>query len=203
LKRVKKIMEPLLIPIVGKIRATNFSGTITTDGVTANIHFREEKSDTEIETIRFRQEENKKKMEEKKEEKDKVQKENKEKEKEKQVPKQISKPTVEEYQLASRAKKGKVPEWMIVTDPGRINIATTVVFHHGELVRIPGSKKPLSFKLTSGKYYESSGVRNSTKIEFGFMLKPKDDIQRSYGIMRCREKQKMSHYEIRVVRKRY
>jgi hypothetical protein len=52
-----------------------------------------------------------------------------------------------------------------------------VIFHNGELVRQKDGK-PLSFKLTAGKYYTESGVnkrtREQNKIREAFGLKESD-----------------------------
>jgi hypothetical protein len=145
---VASVLRAGIKAIVGRKREKEFTGTVSTDGVTACIHFRVRKSDVELEAIQKR--------------KTMIQ--------EKAVSKAaaggltIRKPkkSVQDQQKESQAKQGSVPEYMVVTDPGRINIACTVVFRNGQLVKNPVTGRPVAFKLTAGKYYTESGVRRRT-----------------------------------------
>ena len=159
----------LLAKNVGK-KNQQMTGTVTTDGVTANVHFRKRKSDQELHEI----EEGKKRrkaMADAKKGDDDGDETLKQKQKQK---------TVSEQQASSLASRvGGCPEWMVVTDPGRINIATSVIFHDGHLVR-DAEGKPLSFKLTAGRYYTESGVDKRTReqnaIRKAFGLREVDAI---------------------------
>jgi hypothetical protein len=83
----------------------------------------------------------------------------------------VSKPklTTQEVQKLAQAKLSMTPEWLISTDPGRIQMSKTVVFHNGELVydehihkgRV--KRKPRSFAYTAGQYYSEAGINTRTK----------------------------------------
>jgi hypothetical protein len=133
-----------------------FTGTVTTDGVTAYVHFRKRKSEEELRDIEVERERRKAIAAAKQAVNDGDQEQEQEQKKRK---------TASEQQTSSLASREEgVPEWIVSTDPGRINIATSVIFQNGKLVR-KANGKPLAFKLTAGRYYCESGVNKRTKEE--------------------------------------
>jgi hypothetical protein len=69
--------------------------------------------------------------------------------------------TIEQKQAAVQAKLSDTPEWLIATDPGRIQMSKTVVYHNGDFV-FDGAA-PRAFMYTSGQYYSEAGINTRTK----------------------------------------
>jgi hypothetical protein len=162
---VTRLMRPSLESAFGNKHSAEFTGTISTDGLTACVHFRVRKSNEELAAIEARRDNRIKNEMEKQKDKEKY---DKARLMDPTLPVKkpraaVSKPelTIEQKQAAVQAKLSDTPEWLIATDPGRIQMSKTVVFHNGNLV-FDGAA-PRTFMYTSGQYYSEAGIDTRTK----------------------------------------